>query len=166
MTRSKDFVSGTRVPLRLRMVDDPQPGGLYGRWWPQSRDLAVELADLVDHFPSVRGGVMRATFSPPDWDTSLRRVRVKRGDMKAGSFPRDDTHMMLLTMFDRTTLKILVIPPGGSPEEGEAALRTGSPGDYAPVASPTEPGITITHRSAGEGAAVGGGSEAPRRGNG
>src|ERR1044072_5916186 len=107
-------VSAVSVSLRLRMVDDPVPGGLHGRWWPQSRDLAVELADLVDQFPAVRGGVMRAIYSPPDWDAPLRRVRVRRGFVKAGSFPRDDTHVMVLTMFDRSMLKILVVPPGAS----------------------------------------------------
>jgi hypothetical protein len=36
----------------------------------RSRDLAVELADLVDHFPPQFGRIVRALFSPPvpeDW---------------------------------------------------------------------------------------------------
>ena len=131
MTTPNDPVLPTRVPLRLLMVDDPVPGGLHGRWWPQSRDLGLELADLVDHFPTGRGGVMRAVFSRPDWDTPLRRVPLERGVMKAGSFPRDDTHVMLLVMFNRTTLKILVVPPGLSPADGQTALRTGLPEDFA-----------------------------------
>jgi hypothetical protein len=108
---------------------------------------------------------MRATFSPPGWDTPLRRVRVRRGGRNAGSFPRDDTHLMLLTMFDRTTLKILVIPPGGSPEEGEAALRTGSTDDYASAASPAGAGPTAGSLG-GPGQDGGAGPTAPCRRNG
>jgi hypothetical protein len=133
------------------MVDDPVPGGLHGRWWPQTRDLGVELADLVDHFPATRGGVMRATFSPPDWDTPVRRVRVRRGVIKAGSFPRDDTHVMLLTMFDRTTLKILVVPSGASSDAGQAALRTGLPEDFA--SADEGRAVGASHGSDGQGEA-------------
>jgi hypothetical protein len=155
MTTSNDAAFLTRVPLRLRMVDDPVPGGLHARWWPQSRDLGVELADLVDHFPAAEGGVMRAIFSRPDWDTPLRRVSLKRGVMKAGSFPRDDTHVMLLTMFDRSTLKILVVPPGLSAAAGQAALRTGSPEDFASTVDPSGAGVAVPQDPADERGAVG-----------
>jgi hypothetical protein len=150
------------------MIDDPVPGGLHGRWWPQSRDLAVELADLVDHFPAVRGGVMRAIYSPPDWDAPLRRVRVQRGFVKAGSFPRDDTHVMLLTMFDRSMLKILVVPPGVSVDAGKAALRAGSPEDYASTASRSGAGTAGVARSLGEERTVevGAGPRRPEGGSG
>jgi hypothetical protein len=88
---------------------------------------------------------MRVTFSPPDWDTPARRVRVRRGFIKAGSFPRDDTHVMLLTMFDRTTLKILVVPPGVSTGAGQAALRTGSPADFTSAVNPSGVGAAAPH---------------------
>ena len=42
--------------------------------------------------------------------------------MKVGCFPRDDTHLIDLTMSDRTVLRILVVPPGLSPDQGEEAL--------------------------------------------
>ena len=58
-----------RVGLRLRLLDPTAPGAVDGSWWPQSRDLAVELPDLVDHFPKERGQVHRVVFSRPDWDT-------------------------------------------------------------------------------------------------
>src|SRR3954447_397461 len=92
MTTSNGSIPLRRIPLRLRMGEAPAPGGLQGGWWPQSRDLAVELADLVDHFLPERGRIVRATYSPPDWDPAPRRVPVARGYVKVGSFPRDDTH--------------------------------------------------------------------------
>jgi hypothetical protein len=55
-----------RVPLRLQL-DQPTGGGaLDGSWWPQSRDLSLELADLVDNFPSALGEVHRVVISRPD----------------------------------------------------------------------------------------------------
>lgn len=100
-----------RRPLRLRMGRTMGVDRLDGAWWPQSRDLAVELADLVDHFPAECGRVVRALFSPPDWDPVPRRVPVSTGYVKVGSFPRDDTHVIELKTSDRTVLHVLVVPP-------------------------------------------------------
>jgi hypothetical protein len=121
-TSNTSAPSTTRTPLRLRMSDTAAPGRLDGGWWPQSRDLAVELADLVDHFPPERGRIIRAVFSPPDWDGGPRRVPVAGGYVKAGSFPRDDTHLILLRTSGRDMLRVLVVPPGMPSAQGEEAL--------------------------------------------
>ena len=127
MTTSHDLhdtekPTAARVPLRLRLNEDPGRDVLDGGWWPQSRDLATELADLVDHFPAEAGRVMRVLYSPPDWDTRARRVAVAGGYVKAGFFPQDDTHLMHLTMTTAKPLKLLVIPPAFSRAQGEEAL--------------------------------------------
>ena len=85
-----------RDPLRLTLAAQPMPGKLGGAWWPQSRDLAAELADLVDNLPEVRGRILRGLFSRPDWDLTLRKIDIKRGVMKVGSFLSDNTHLMTL----------------------------------------------------------------------
>ncbi len=102
------------IPAALRLALSTAPGTatLDGGWWPWSRDLGVELADLVDHFPAELGRVHRVVFSRPDWDTVPRAVPVARGRVKTGSFPSDDSHMILLRMSTRTDLRILVVPPG------------------------------------------------------
>jgi len=115
-------IASGREPLRIRMAQDPGRSCLDGGWWPQSRDLTVELADLVDHFPSRLGRIVRAGISPPDWDPAPRRIPVRGGYVKAGSFPRDDTHVIVLTMSDRTTLSVLVVPPSFTRSQGEEAL--------------------------------------------
>jgi hypothetical protein len=112
-----------REPLRLRLRDLHERSRIDGGWWPQSRDLAVELADLVDHFPQERGRVVRALFSPPDWETPPRRVPVARGYVKVGSFPRDDTHLIHLLLSDATTVHLLVVPSRLSRPRGSAALQ-------------------------------------------
>lgn len=119
-----DPATHDREPLRLHLHDEPGRDALDGGWWPQSRHLALELADLVDHFPAGHGQIMRALYSPPDWDDRPRRVPIARGHLKVGSFPRDDTHLMLLTTGsgDRRVLRLLVVPPELSPDQGDEAM--------------------------------------------
>jgi hypothetical protein len=104
------------------MAEHPGTNRLDGGWWPRSRDLALELADLVDHFPAQLGRVVRALYSPPDWDPSPRRVPVAGGFVKVGFFPHDDTHLILLTTSDRTVLQVLVVPPEFTDGQGAEAL--------------------------------------------
>ena len=116
----------TRSFLRLRLATQPGQDRLDGGWWPQSRDLSVELADLVDNFPMGSGRIQRAVVSPPDWDPSPRRIPVARGFVKVGSFPRDDTNVILLKMSDYRILRILVVPSGFTESEAEEALLAAS----------------------------------------
>lgn len=120
--RSEIHHPPSRGPLRLSMAEHPGRNRLDGAWWPQSRDLAVELADLVDHFPPRFGRIVRALFSPPDWDPAPRRIPVADGYVKVGSFPRDDSHLIHLTTTDRTVLYLLVVPPGFTDYQGAEAL--------------------------------------------
>lgn len=114
--------SPDRGSLRLRMAQHAGVNHLDGGWWPRSRDLAVELADLVDHLPPQFGRILRATVSPPDWDERPRRVLAQRGYVKVGGFPHDDTHEVLVQTSDRTMLHLLVVPPQFSEAHGTEAL--------------------------------------------
>jgi hypothetical protein len=114
--------SAGRGPLRLRMAEHPGRDHLDGGWWPQSRDLTVELVDLVAHFPVQFGRIVRALISPPDWDPAPRRIPVTGGYVKVGSFPRDDSHLIHLKTSNRSVLYVLVIPPGFTDDQGAEAL--------------------------------------------
>jgi hypothetical protein len=111
-----------RIPLRLRIADPPGRSSLAGGWWPQSRDLAVELPDLVDNFPSERGQVLRVAFSSPDWDTAPLLVPVASGHVEVASFPSDDKHVVELTMADLSLVRLMVVPPRMSAYRGEEAM--------------------------------------------
>ncbi|MDP3968909.1 MAG: DUF5994 family protein [Nocardioides sp.] len=118
--------TGTRVPLRLQLSGRPGVDRLDGAWWPQSRDIGVELADLVDHFPTEVGKVVRVVYSPPDWDLRPHHVAVEGRTLKVGSFPHDDTHQVTLRLADHAVLQLLVVPPNSSTEHGEKAMRAAS----------------------------------------
>ncbi len=118
------------------MAQHPGHDHLDGGWWPQSRDLAVELADLVDHFPPELGRIVRAVYSPPDWDPAPRRIATASGDVEVGSFPRDDSHLVHLKTSEREVLRVLVIPVGLSADQGEEALLAAATrGNAEPAAS-------------------------------
>lgn len=117
-----------RVPLRIDLDPGPPSGPLDGAWWPQSRDLQVEAADLVDHFPADAGRVERLLFSRPDWDApgdepSLHRITAARGPVKVGSFPGDDTHVMVVKMSSRRQLRLLVVPSTCEPDRAARLMR-------------------------------------------
>lgn len=124
-----------RSALRLVLGEHPGRDRLDGGWWPRSRDLAVELASLVDQFPPELGRVVRALYSPPDWDPAPRRVPVTRGYVKVGSFPGDDTHLIVLRTFDRADISLVVVPSDFSSAQGEEAMLAAATPGYAHSAS-------------------------------
>jgi len=119
-----------RAALRLRLGESTPSSGVDGAWWPQSRDLQAESADLIDHFPESAGRINRLLFSRPDWDAptvagrGVRRIHTGRGPVKAGSFPSDDTHLMILMMASGQRLKLTVIPSDVGDAEGTRRLRS------------------------------------------
>lgn len=112
----------SRGPLRLRMAEHPGRNRLDGGWWPRSRDLEVELADLVDHFPAELGRIVRALFSAADWEPAPGGTPGAGRQVQVGFLPRDDTHLTQVTTSDGSVLHVLVVPPGFSDDQGEEAL--------------------------------------------
>lgn len=109
------MIINARVPLRISLNPGSPTRRLDGAWWPQSRDLQAECADLIDNFPSSVGRPARLLFSRPDWEAepdrnSARRILARRGPVKVGSFPEDDTHLMTVVLSSRERLDLLVIP--------------------------------------------------------
>jgi hypothetical protein len=88
--------------------DKNQP---YGAWWPCNRTLADQLDDLFSAWPPQAGRIVRVLYSPPDWDDRPHSVAVAGRRVKTGSFPRDDTRQLQLTLGDGVRRTITVIPP-------------------------------------------------------
>jgi hypothetical protein len=112
-------------PPRLRIVEHPGTDPLDGGWWPRSRDLAVELADLVDlvdQFPARSGRIVRALVSPADWGPAPQHVPATGGDVEVGALPSADRHLLHLATADQTVLRLLVVPPDFTQDQGDEAL--------------------------------------------
>lgn len=113
--------------LRLRLSPSIGQGALDGAWWPYSRDLAVEAVDLVDHFPSGFDRICRVVYSTPDWGACPRRVRAVEGLVNLGSFPDDDTHLVILRSVAATyrprPILLLVVPPDVDDRTASHAMR-------------------------------------------
>ena len=133
-----------RVRLRLRLRHPATFGQVDGVWWPQSRNLQEEAADLVDNLPATAGRINRLLFSRPDWDDAVvggrgaRKIQTGRGPVKVGSFPSDDTQLMVLTMATGPRLRLAVVPSDTDPAEArarmdavDAAVPAGDGGDWA-----------------------------------
>lgn len=128
MARSNSSFQSTQ--LRLSLSPHLGSGSLDGAWWPHSRNFERELADLIDHFPPGAGHVDRVLFSRSDWLTNPSRVEIDRGFIKTGSFPNDDTHLLVLKLSTGVDLNVLVIPPETTGEAARAILlRAATPYD-------------------------------------
>ncbi|MFC7495806.1 MULTISPECIES: DUF5994 family protein [unclassified Nocardioides] len=125
----------SRTPLRLRLAEHADGDSLDGGWWPHSRDLTVELADLVDQFPPQCGRIERALFSAPDWESAPRRIAVAAGYVDVEAFLRDDAHLMHLTTVDGSLVRLLVVPPEVTDQQGEEALLAAATSGNAHSAS-------------------------------
>ncbi|WGL50812.1 DUF5994 family protein [Nocardioides sp. BP30] len=115
----------------LRMGPDQRP--ILGAWWPRSRVLGSELADLFASWPTEAGRIVRVLYSPPDWDDRPRSAPVAGRRIKTGCFPQDDTHRLVLTMLDGRRIPIGVIP-SATAQARAAVLLDDAAGPAAPAA--------------------------------
>ena len=114
--------SNERLPLRLQLNDIMADGTQGGTWWPQTRDLSLELPDLVDNLPEHYGWIDHVVYARPDWDTAPRQVRVHRGLLEVDPYEHETAERVLLSMSTRRKIALVVAPPEGPPS-GE----TGAP---------------------------------------
>jgi hypothetical protein len=114
------------VSFALRPVSDrDDQGAPRGAWWPETRDLTDQLPALFALWPAEAGRIVRVLYSPPDWDDRPRSVQVSDGRrVKTGSFPRDDTHRLTLSMMNGKRYAITVIAPDTSAAAAADVLST------------------------------------------
>ena len=121
MSASSVSVVRPRVAVRLRVADQPSRDRLDGGWWPQSRDLGVELADLVDHFPAEHGRVVRVLYSPRDWEPAAPTPENSFGALEVTA-RRGSHHLVQLETSTGRVMEVLVVPSSMSTAQGEEAL--------------------------------------------
>ncbi len=111
---------------RLRLATDIGRGSLDGGWWPQSRDLAAELIGLAAELAEL-GTIVRVEVSPADWDDLPPIAHAFTND--------EDTHRIDVQLTPGTTLRLLVVPPSMTADQGEEALLAAATYGYEHTAA-------------------------------
>jgi hypothetical protein len=112
---------------RLRLATDIGRGSLDGGWWPRTRDLAAELTGLAEALAPDLGTIVRVEVSPADWD-ELPPIAQAFADA-------DETHRIDVQLSPGTTLRLLVVPPSMTADQGEEALLAAATYGYAHTAA-------------------------------
>ncbi|GAB7006701.1 hypothetical protein JCM18899A_41740 [Nocardioides sp. AN3] len=132
----------TQDKARLALALSADRHTFDGAWWPRSRELGDELVGLFAAWPANAGYISRVIFCPRDWDDAPTAVPIpnRRGRVKTGFLPVDDTHRVVLMMLDGQRRTLAVIPQSAAPETANRYLRAfgfrGSPEPQVPVAGP------------------------------
>lgn len=124
----RDERAGPRVALRAHLDYGYQSGPVDGAWWPQTRDLASEVLELVDNLSELIGGIDWVLFSRPDWDVpdgapGTDVVESRSGPVRLSSFASDDTHLVVITMRSGQRHRLLVIPSTTPPVEAARVMQ-------------------------------------------
>lgn len=104
----------TRAPTRWSLSGTRGAGPSDGAWWPQSTDLATELADLdVAVHANLHERIARAAYTKGMWPPAPRKLHSSLGIIKVGCFTHarypENIH---LSLTNHTHLVLTVIPPG------------------------------------------------------
>jgi hypothetical protein len=120
---------------RLTLKPDGKSRGLLdGAWWPRSRDLAGELAALIDVLDPLWGRITRVAVNPEHWGDVPRKVPVQGHVVKVGWFtPELDPHKLLLRSYRSGRWDLLVVPPGSTAASAARLMAAASEYDGPPM---------------------------------
>jgi hypothetical protein len=114
---------GGTGPPRLVFPPHPAaPGGVDGRWWPRTQDLAVELPALITAVAQRFGAVDRISADPEAWDHKPRSATIGGRVILLDWFGAGQRHLVGLFGPHSSRLELLVIPPGTAPVVALACL--------------------------------------------
>ena len=120
--------SGFRAGIDVRVSLRPEAGNgrspFDGAWFPRSRDLAVELPELVAALDKRGLRIERFTFPLDAWSPAPRKVVVGGRVVRTGGFRSMDDGVVCLTWAGGTRrADLLVVPPETDVITGARALR-------------------------------------------
>lgn len=109
------------VGVRARLGDRPGADHLDGGWWPRSRDLAAELADLLHALPTGSRPVLVEVHASA-WDPGPGTVALPTGEVAVRRSSTTDPHLVRMTTAGGGRLELLVVPPTFTEAQGAEAL--------------------------------------------
>lgn len=102
--------------ITLSASSSEESSSLDGVWWPRSRDLAVEVPQLVATLQTKGIRISRVAYSREGWDGVVRKLATGNRTVRLGWFRTIDPNSVSLTSSDgRIRLDLLVIPPESQP---------------------------------------------------
>lgn len=111
-----------RVSLRDNAGDGSSP--FDGAWFPRSRDLGLELPELIAELERRGVRVERFTYPLGTWTPVPRKIAVQGRIVRTGGFRSMDPGVVCLTWHGGTRrADLLVVPPETDVLTGVRALR-------------------------------------------
>ena len=114
------------IDVRVSLRSDPGSGeqSFDGAWFPRSRDLAVELPELIAALDKRGLRVERFTYPLDVWSPAPRKVVVGGRVVRTGGFRSMDPNVVCLS-WDGGARRgdLLVVPPETDVITGARALR-------------------------------------------
>ena len=130
--RAAGFRNGIDVRVRLRRDGTTAETAFDGAWWPRSRDLAVELPELVAALDLLGVRVERFTHPLQPWAAVPPRKVVVNGRLvRTGAFATMDPQLVSLSADGGRRIDLLVVPPEADALTGVRALRMSGQRDEA-----------------------------------
>jgi hypothetical protein len=118
------FRGGIDVRVSLREDAGSSDSAFDGAWWPRSRDLSVEVPELIAELDRRGVRVERFTYSLEAWPAAPRKVVVLGRVVRTGGFRSMDPQVVCLTWAGGARrADLLVVPPDTDVVTGARALR-------------------------------------------
>ena len=114
------------IDVRVSLRDDAGDGAspFDGAWFPRSRDLAIELPELIAELDRRGVRVERFTYALDAWAPVARKIVVQGRVVRAGGFrSMDDGVVCLIWAGGARRAGLLVVPPETDVLTGARALR-------------------------------------------
>jgi hypothetical protein len=119
-----NFRGGIDVRVSLRADVGDGESAFDGAWFPRSRDLAVELPELIAELDRRGVRVERFTYQLDAWSSVPRKIAVQDRLVRTGGFRSMDPGVVCLTWAGgRRRADLLVVPPETDVLTGARALR-------------------------------------------
>ncbi len=118
------FRGGIDVRVSLRAEAGDGSSAFDGAWFPRTRDLAVELPELIAELDRRGLRVERFTYPLDAWSPVDRKLLVQERIVRTGGFRSMDPGVVCLTWAGGTRrADLLVVPPETDVLTGVRALR-------------------------------------------
>lgn len=115
--------------LRVTFAPFRRAGEVDGAWWPRSRDLDTELAELFPPIQRRFGQIKWLRLSWADWDTHPDRA----GDGVPIGWNRQMlTHLLVAHCLHGTAVFLLVVPADTEPHVARRALMLAADAQWTP----------------------------------